>query len=296
MPADRGELARTLADAELVVVENLCSLPLNLKAARTAADVLTVFPGRVVFHHHDLAWERPEFATVVDLPPALPGSLHVAISDRARTALEQRGIPAVTIRNAFDHRTPAGDRFATRELRGFDPEDFVVVQPTRAIPRKEVGAGLRLAEQLAVALPDSRVRYWITGPAEDGYGPALERILEAAEVSVSRGRTERAADLYAAADLVVVPSSWEGFGNPVVEAMIAERPVACARYLVLEELLALGLRVLPVGDVEEVAAFVRHPDPALLARNHEIAARELSVDDLPDRLAGAFAQVGWDDW
>ena len=93
-----------------------------------------------------------------------------------------------------------------------------------------------------------------------------------------------------------MPSSWEGFGNPVAEAMLANRPVACAPYPVLSELLDLGLEVLPVGDPDRVADFLRRPDPAILERNREVVARELSLRDLPDRLAALFAQVGWTDW
>jgi glycosyltransferase involved in cell wall biosynthesis len=115
-------------------------------------------------------------------------------------------------------------------------------------------------------------------------------------VKVTRGRTARVADAYAAADLVVMPSRWEGFGNPVVEAVLAERPVACARYPVLEELLALGLEVLPVDDAPAVAQFLQEPDVEVLRRNREIAARELSLTLLPARIEAAFAHVGWDDW
>ena len=104
------------------------------------------------------------------------------------------------------------------------------------------------------------------------------------------GRAPRAVDAYAAADVVVMPSSWEGFGNPVAEAMLAGRPVACAGYPVLEELLGLGLQVLPLDDPVRVARFLRDPEPALLERNRAIVARELSLRDLPARLATLFAR------
>ncbi len=59
-PPTRGELADALAGADLVVVENLASLPLN-PAAR---DVLyRVLDGRrALFHHHDLPWQRAHLA------------------------------------------------------------------------------------------------------------------------------------------------------------------------------------------------------------------------------------------
>jgi mannosylglucosylglycerate synthase len=289
-------LMGALAGADLVVVENLCSLPLNPAAAHTAERVLGRFPGRVVLHHHDLASERPDLGLGSDPPPALPGALHVTISDQARSTLGHQGIAAVTIRNAFDPRPASGDRTATRRQLGFGPGDLVVLQPTRAIPRKGIEVGLALAAEVDVMEPDWTVRYWLTGPAEDGYGPTLDDLLGATTVKVTRGRTDRVADAYAAADLVVVPSTWEGFGNPVVEAMLAGRPVACTRYPVLEELLELGLTVLPVDDARTVLAFLRAPDTEAIRRNREIAARELSLERLPARLADAFAHVGWDRW
>ncbi len=77
--------ARTGASrgSDLVVVENLCSLPLNEPAATTTAAVLASFidaDGRVVFHHHDLPWQRPTTAHVLGFPPALD-ALHVAINE-----------------------------------------------------------------------------------------------------------------------------------------------------------------------------------------------------------------------
>jgi mannosylglucosylglycerate synthase len=299
VPGARTEpdaLAASLAGAELVVIENLCSLPLNVDAARTASGVLSRFPGRVVFHHHDLPWERPELGHLTEFPPLRPGSLHVAISDHAQRELRKRGIPAVTIRNSFDTEGTPGDRDGTRAQLGFSSDDVVVLQPTRAIPRKDVPRGLRLAEQLASLLPGRPVRYWLTGPAEDGYGATLDRVVSGAGVSVVQGRVERVADAYAAADLVVVPSSWEGFGNPVVEAMLAERPVVTGRYPALEELRELGLRPLPLDDVARVGTFVQQPDLGLLAHNREVAARELALDRLPARLEHAFGQIGWEDW
>ncbi|MGH8986380.1 MAG: glycosyltransferase, partial [Acidimicrobiia bacterium] len=235
-PPAASELATALAGADLVVVENLCSLPLNPAAARTTASVLTARADlRVVFHHHDLPWQRPRYASVTDLPPPRPHSLHVTINDRSRRELADRGIVAHTIRNVFDVDEHPGDRDATRAILGFERRDLVVLQPTRAIPRKNVGAGIAFATALGRHVPGRRVRYWLTGPAEDGYGPELERLLARATVPVTVGRATEAADAYAAADAVVFPSSWEGFGNPVIESVIARRPLAAARYPVLEE-------------------------------------------------------------
>ncbi len=290
-------LGAAVAGASVVVVENVCSLPVNLEAARLTAGVLAGHDGRVLFHHHDLPWERPQFAAVEDLPPVRPNSLHVTINETARLSLAARGIPAHTIRNSFDLDPLPGDRDATRHALGFAPDDLVVLQPTRAIPRKNVGAGIRLAEELAPRFTDRPVRYWLTGPAEDGYQPELDALLAAARVPVTTGRAPRPADGYAAADVVAFPSTWEGFGNPVIETIAARRLLAVGHYPVLDELVAtIGIDLLAVDDPDAVAAAVRAPDIAVFERNLARVRPGFALAGLPDRLRGAFAAVRWDRW
>src|SRR5688500_10514475 len=129
-PPAPAELEAALAGAVLVVVANLCSLPLNAGAARAAADVLDRMPEtRVVFHHHDLPWQREQFADVTDLPPRRRGSWHVTINERSCRELAARGIEAEVIRNTFDVDAPPGAREPTRDLFGFAPDEIVVLQP-----------------------------------------------------------------------------------------------------------------------------------------------------------------------
>ena len=61
-------------------------------------------------------------------------------------------------------------------------------------------------------------------------------------------------DAYAACDLVVFPSTGgEGFGQPVIESVWADRPLAVLSYPALEEILALGFSFLPADDPDAVA-------------------------------------------
>jgi hypothetical protein len=294
--ADAHGLAAALDGADLVVVENLCSLPLNAGASLAASEAIARHRGRVAFRHHDLPWQRAALAGIRGVPPDLPGALHVVLSDRSRGELAARGITAHTIRNAFDVDAPPGDRARTRAELGFGDDDLVVLQPTRAIARKNVPGGLRFGEELAALLPRRRVVYWLTGPAEDGYGSELARVTAATALPLVLGRARSAPDAYAAADVVAFPSTWEGFGNPVVETAIARRPLAAGSYPVLDEILASGLHVFDVDRPEEVAAFLQAPNPAMLERNVEVARRDFSLRDLPGRLEAAFADHGWTAW
>lgn len=288
-------LGATLAGADLVVVENLCSLPLNLTAATVTAEVLERHDGRVLFHHHDLPWERAHLAHLDAFPPRRPDSLHVTINEQARLALRERGIDAATIRNAFDLDPAPGDREGTRRELGLSPIDHTVLQPTRAIPRKEVGRGMEFAARLAER-SDHPVVFWLTGPAEDGFDDELDQLLDSATVDVRLGRAARAEDAYAAADVVVFPSSWEGFGNPVIEAIVARRPVVTATYPVLNELVALGLDLFSIDEVDRIAAWLRAPSSEVLDRNLRVARANFDLRDLPRRLGDALSAVGWTEW
>ena len=71
-PPTRGEVrGRAAHDADLVVVENLCSLPLNPPAAAVVAAVCAGRPA--LFHHHDLPWQRPHLAHLPRRPTTRPG-------------------------------------------------------------------------------------------------------------------------------------------------------------------------------------------------------------------------------
>jgi glycosyltransferase involved in cell wall biosynthesis len=268
----------------------MLSLPLHLEAARVLTRVLAELPAetRVLLHHHDFAWQRPETAHITELPPRLPRAVHVTINDFSRRELAERGIEAVTVRNAFDLDAPPGRRSETRAVLDVDEDDLLVLQPTRAIARKNIPAALRLAEGLAARLP-RRVVYWLPGPAEDGYAATLTEVLATATVPVVRTQPGAVGfsmdDAYAACDLVVFPSTGgEGFGQPVIESVWADRPLAVLRYPALEEILSLGFSFLRADDPDAVAEALRHPDASRLARNRELAVANFSMSALERSL------------
>jgi mannosylglucosylglycerate synthase len=265
-----------LPPADLVVVENVLSLaPLNPGGARALAAAL--HGRRAVLHHHDLPWQRPQFVAWTEPVPDEPGWTHVTINELSRDQLAARGITATTVYNAFDCDAPSGDREATRRRLGLSTSDHLLMHPTRAIPRKNVGAALRLAEALDAT-------YWLLGEAEDGFGPELDRLLAATTAPVIRGGDVSVVDAYSAADAVCLPSSWEGFGNPTVESAVHRRPLAIGDYPVARELAAFGFQWFPAGDAASLAAWLRQPDDTLLDHNADVARTHFNLVDLPAKL------------
>jgi glycosyltransferase involved in cell wall biosynthesis len=284
-PADLAALAEALDGADVVVVENVCSLPMNPPV--TAAVARTVRSRPAILRHHDLPWERRRYAGITGWPPDDPAWLHVAISEHSRRRLLERGIPAINLYHGYADLPPPGRRDEARHRLDVAPTERLLLQPTRAIPRKNVAAGVRLASQL-------RATYWLTGQAEEGFGPQLEEILAGARCRVLRGLPDglRMEDAYAAADAVVLPSTWEGFGMPLIESALAGRPLAVNGYPVAREVARLGFQWFPIDDPIPLRRFLAEPDPAMLAANHRLALRHFGPAALRRRLQRALGRLG----
>ena len=271
-----------LADADLVIVENLLSLPLNPGAA---AVVATACAGRpTVLHHHDLPWQRPHLAHLPP-PPDDAAWAHVTINELSRVELATHGIAASTIYNAFDPDPTPGERAGVRAALGVPDGTSLMLQPTQGIGAEEHRGGLALAEELGAI-------YWLLGPAEDGYGPELERLVAVARCPVVLGPPVGGcsiADAYAACDVVALPSLWEGFGNPSVESATYRRPLAIGPYPVARELEAFGFRWFDVAEPAPLAQWLRQPDARLIEHNQHVACGSLQPRRPPGAAVGGAA-------
>ncbi|MDE0653801.1 MAG: glycosyltransferase [bacterium] len=280
---DAGDVAAALADADLVIVENLCTIPLNLPAARVLAGVLAGRPA--VLHHHDPPWQRERFAHVSELPPDDPAWGHVTINRLTEREMAERGINATTIYNPFEVDPPQGDRHETRRRLGVAPSELLVAHPVRAIARKDIPRALQVCEDLGAT-------YWLTGPTEEGYEKELERTLDGAACRVLHRPAPSPADIYAAADAIVFTSTWEGFGNPPVEAAVHRRPAIVSHYPVAAELRALGFQWFDPDDLDPLRTHLATGDQTLLDHNRQVAEQHLSMAAIGTQIADLLADMG----
>jgi hypothetical protein len=88
---------------------------------------------------------------------------------------------------------------------------------------------------------------------------------------------------------VVLPSTWEGFGNPAVESAVHDRPLAIGPYPVARELAAFGFEWFGVDDASPLRHWLEHRDPSLLQHNRAVASRYFSLSDLPGKLERVLA-------
>jgi glycosyltransferase involved in cell wall biosynthesis len=187
------------------------------------------YRGQSVVTLHDLHFERDPsvmgfldrvtFRTVV--PRAARRADHVlAVSERTkRDAVELYGIPPAKVTVAPHGVDPA---FSPG---GSDHDGFVLfVGAVQA--RKDPLAALAAADAAGLPLV-------VAGPERE---PALVRALRERGADV-RGSvpTAELAELYRRAAALVLPSRFEGFGLPVLEAMASGTPVACSDDAALRE-------------------------------------------------------------
>jgi len=127
------------------------------------------------------------------------------------------------------------------------------VEPRKGLPDLVRAFGM-LADE------DADLRLVLAGP--DGWG--LEAV-EAATAELSKGLRRRVQrlgwvapgdrdDLLAGAAVLAYPSRYEGFGFPPLEAMAAGVPVVATDAGALPEVLGAAAPLVPVGDVDALAA------------------------------------------
>ena len=201
----------------------------------------------------------------------------VAVSDFVRqNILATSPIDNERIRIIFNGLDPeknisltAGDqnrRKVIREELGAPDNDLVLAGVVgRLEPRKGQEILLRAAAKLADRLPE--LRFAVVGAPESGYDRALKKMameLGLNDRVVFTGHRKDAASLYAALDILIVPSLEESFGLVAAEGMLAGLPVAASDSGALPEFISDG----------ETGLLFAPGDPQDLARSLERLARD----------------------
>lgn len=180
------------------------------------------------------------------------------------------GAPAERVRavgSGVEPPAAAGDAARGWELAG---SRRYVLAVGMVEPRKGLPDLVRAFDRIATERPD--LALVIAGP--DGWGS--EAFTAAVAMARHGGRIRRLgwidaaarADLLAGAALLAMPSVYEGFGFPALEAMAAGTPVVAAAAGSLPEVVGGAGRLVPSGDVEALASVLAEvlDDPGAQAR------------------------------
>ena len=313
-------------DLRLLILENVLTIPMHVPLGLALAELLSETHIPTIAHHHDFYRERTRFAVnaVNDiLDAAFPSRdhdlQHVVINQDAQQNLAHRkGLSSHLVPNVvdFENPPPPADDYANdvRKEMGLGPEDVMILQPTRVVPRK----GIEHAIQLVRALGHPRYKLVISHESGDEgleYHQMLveyarqcgvdlrffaTRVGEVRQINAAGQKVYTLWDLYRHAALVTYPSLYEGFGNALLEAVYFRVPVLVNRYAIFgRDIEPKGFRC-PVMEgylTAEVIAEVRHilEDAAyrkkMVDHNYKVAAQHYSYAELRRILRNLIGNI-----
>lgn len=314
---------------DVLVPENALTIPMNVPLGIAITEFVAETGMPTIAHHHDFYWERTRFsisavADYLDMafPARHPSIAHTVINAAAQQQLSLRkGVGSIVIPNVFEFekKPPAPDQYSAdvRKEIGLSEEDIFILQPTRIVPRK----GIEHAIKLVSMLNDPRYKLVISHDAGDEgyeYKHMLEELAREENVDLrfigdrvsevrqfdSKGRKLYTLwDLYPHADLVTYPSTYEGFGNALLEAIYFKKPVVINRYSIfVEDIAPKGFRLAEIdgfitrGVVKMVERLLH--DKAyrdeMMEHNYKVANRYYSYTVLRRSLRMILNNlIGW---
>ncbi len=318
---------------DVLLVENASALPDHLSLGMGIMRCAERLDLPIVIHHHDFSWERgsryaspfPEITQIVEetFPLRTSNALHAVINSDQQSVLKEKfDIDAIVVPNVMDFDKP----FAPKDSYnahlpasiGLQEGDIPLFQITRIVERK----GIEVAIDLVNRLEDPKVKLVITGSAADdhrkGYYKRLLRQIESNGLkdrvlfahhkllsdrgSSSTGeRIFSLGDAYAHAIACTYFSTYEGFGNAFVEAVVARRPIFVNNYkpVFWPDIGSHGFKTVMLEDndltdeaVAEIDRIIHNPplQAEIAEHNFELGRKHFSFDVLEQKLQELFPQ------
>jgi glycosyltransferase involved in cell wall biosynthesis len=240
---------------DLIIVQNALTIPMNLPLGISLTGLIAELGINTIAHHHDFFWERERYQAnaIMDLldttfPAKLPNIRHVVINTIAQKRLkERRGIDSVYIPNVLDFDTPAPgmDDYNSdlRQALGVNKGEYFILQPTRVIPRKGIETAIELLHNLDLKNPTLYISHnmidegktylnWLEREAHvmEVRLKLLHPFVAAERAQVNSHKVYSLWDVYAQTDMVTYPSTYEGFGNALLECVYFRKPLVVNRY------------------------------------------------------------------
>ena len=208
------------------------------------------------------------------------------------------GVPsnrlAMIYSGAGNEEPPLVDPAEVRTSFGFEPAAPLVLFAGRLAEQKRVGDLLKALDLVQHIQPD--VRTLIAGD-----GPLRDRLEETAHAYDLDGRVrflghrDDVPRLLAAANLVVLPSAYEGLPNVVLEAMRFRKPVVATAAPGTTEVVVDGETgiLVPIGDIRLMARAIRDivRDPALAQRMGDAGRFRAEENFRAEAMVAQFAEL-----
>ena len=311
----------------LIISENASALPSHLEMGMAINKAVHKTGLPTITHDHDFAWERGDrylsphkdindFVEEV-FPLRASNSVHAVINSHAAETLKEKfGRISVNVPNVMDFDKPFGVQNRKNEdlatHMGYSKEDIFLFQITRIVRRKGIESAIRLLHELN----NQKVKLIITGNYADDAGSVyynelvnlIHELRLGGQVSfaydlfhnkgLSGGNGEvrfSLSDAYARATACTYFSTYEGFGNAFVEAVLARRPIFVNNYepVYQPDIGSKGFRTVMIENgeltpesVARMSEIIYQPDLAMEIAEHnfELGKKHFSYDTLREKL------------
>ena len=311
-------------DLDVIVSENVLSIPMHVPLGLAIAEFVAETTMPTIGHHHDFTWERQRFIVNAAedylnaaFPPPIRAINHVVINSHAQRQLAlRRGLSSTIVPNVmnFEQLPPPRDGITAkvRERLEITTGEYMLLQPTRIVPRKRIERAIELTKRLK--LPCTLVISHEWGDEGMEYVEYLRHIIDLYAVPVRFAsdcfglqRTTEGdeitrfslADAYLAADLVTYPSAIEGFGNAFLEAIYYRRPLVVSTYDIFRlDIAPKGFRVIEFADlitdstVRETRELLLNPalSAAMTEHNYQLGRKHYAFANLERSLTALLTQ------
>ena len=311
---------------ELLVSENASALPSHLSMGMAIKNLVEKTGLPTITHDHDFAWERgdryksphPEInATIEDVFPLRSENVYNAvINEHAKKTLEKKfNAKTITVPNVMDFEKPYGiltekNRFFRNDL-ALSRDDIILSQVTRIVRRKGIETAIKLVHELN----DQHLKLIITGNHSDDQGNIYynELIDQIHDLRLSRqirfvahkimhnsnsttnGRLYSLSDVYANTNSCTYFSTYEGFGNAFVEAVLSRTPVFVNNYkpVYWPDIGSKGFKTVMIENnelsrdsIDKVQDIIYNPklNREIADYNFELGKKYFSYDTLKQKL------------
>lgn len=260
-------------------------------------------------HEHSPLPHQPFYQSIADLVVAPMTTRAIAVSDAVREfMIRKRHVKSALIDTFFvgvpfdEFQRPDDEVLAaTRKALGIEAENQVVVTVGRLDPAKGQIYLLEAAKDVLAALPNTR--FLIVGD-----GPDMQMLkAKAADLGVEAGvifagyRNDIAA-MFGIADVVAMPSLWEGRSIALLEAMNLGKPIVGTPWVLSPDLMTdggIGLSI-PCEDSAALAEslLVLLRDPALadaFGARAKARTKDFDISITVERLAQIYREMAGQD-
>jgi glycosyltransferase involved in cell wall biosynthesis len=205
----------------------------------------------------------------------------------------------------FENANPEKAIEIRNKCKAGDSGSFLIGLVGRVVPQKNHISLLIALRKILNLRPNLRLRVGFWGLEADEFYAKLLRNkiheLGLCENVFFRGEERDIGSVYAASDLVALPSLWEGFPNVVLEAMSAKRPVIVSAIADNEKIITNGVDgfIFEKDSIESLAATVLKIIELSESERKAVGARALkkvvttySIEKMIERTTMVYREFG----